>query len=63
MIIGNKGIKYGLSVPAAKQKAKGTVAKPLNVFGEDDDSGEETKAVGRDIARQGIRKLADSKVS
>jgi hypothetical protein len=60
MLIGNKNVKYGLTVP--KAKAKAPVAKPLNVFGDDDDSGDEAKAVGRDIARQGARKLADSKV-
>eukprot|EP00884_Botryococcus_braunii_P012394 jgi/Botrbrau1/21155/Bobra.0061s0049.1 len=63
MIIGNKGIKYGLSAPAAKQKAKAVVVKPLNVFGDDDESGDESKAVGRDIARQGVRKLADTKIA
>lgn len=63
MIIGNKGVKYGLTVPQAKQKAKVPAVKPLNVFGEDEDSGGEAQAVEREIVRQGAKKLADSKVS
>lgn len=63
MIIGNKGVKYGLTVPQAKQKGKVPAVKPLNVFGEDEDSGGEPQAVEREIVRQGAKKLADTKVS
>jgi hypothetical protein len=61
MLTGLKGVKYGLQ-PGAKSKAKPALQKPLNVFGVDDDSGDEAPTVGRDIARQAAKKQADKKV-
>lgn len=62
MLIGQKGVKYGLTVP--KPKAKPAAPPPKkSVFG-DDDSDEDAQAnVEQQIARQAARKQTDKKAS
>lgn len=65
MLIGEKGVKYGLQKPGPKKSvglAQGAAAakpKPTNVFGADSDSDED---VGAQIARQAEKKRAAAKV-
>lgn len=60
MIIGNKGVKYGLEVRKPKQSEKST-QKKASVFG-DDDSEDDHDNVEQQIARHAARKQADKKV-
>lgn len=62
LIIGQKGIKYGLQKPAGSRPAAPAPPKqPLGaLFGGDSDSEEED--VGSQIARQAAKKAADAKV-
>ena len=62
MLIGQKGIKYGLTVPASKNKS--ATAKPapkLAAFGDDDSDGEH-EAVPQQLARQAASKRSNTKV-
>lgn len=64
MIQGLKGVKYGLTVPASKNKAAPT-GKPgvvLTAFGGDDSDGEH-EAVPQQLARQAASKKSNNKVS
>lgn len=60
MITGQKGVKYGLSIPVPK-KAAPPRAKP-SIFG-DDESDDEHDNVERQISRHQARKQEDKKVS
>lgn len=60
MLSGFEGVRYGLTVP--KKASKPGIQKNLSAFGDDDDSGDEKKAVGKNIERQAQRKLSDQKV-
>lgn len=60
MIIGQKGVKYGLEVRKPNETAKAAEKKP-SVFG-DDDSGDDEDNVEAQIARQAERKKNDRKV-
>lgn len=61
LIIGQKGVKYGLHVRNIKQEdQKKTPAGRLAAFSADSDSDED---VGAQVARQAARKVADTKVS
>ena len=63
MIQGVKGVKYGLTVPASKQKAA-PKPKPVNAlaaFG--DDSDDEHEAVPQQLARQAASNKTNNKVS
>lgn len=63
MVIGQKGVKYGLQLrgpgSAAGAGAKPVAPKPTNVFGADSDSEED---VGTQVARQADKKRAAAKV-
>lgn len=66
MILGKKGVKYGLEVRQPKQanvskKDDPKTSKIKNVFG-DSDSEDEFEGVGEQIARQAVRKESDKKV-
>jgi hypothetical protein len=56
MIVGQKGVKYGLI-----NRKDNTQPGRLAAFGGDSDSDEDN--VGAQVARQAARKVADSKVS
>jgi hypothetical protein len=64
MIVGQKGVKYGLQLrtdkqaPAARQGG-GAAPGRLAAFGADSDSDDD---IGAQVARQAARKVADSKV-
>lgn len=61
MIIGQKGVKYGLHVRNTKQEEqKKPPAGRLAAFSADSDSDED---VGAQVARQAARKVADTKAS
>ena len=60
MILGQKGVKYGLQVRKPEKAAKPAPAKK-NVFGEDASDDEEDN-VERQIARHAARKQGDKKV-
>lgn len=68
MLIGQKGVKYGLTVrkPDGAKGGKPAAApakKKQSVFGGDDDSDEDPQQnVEAQIARQAARKQADKKV-
>jgi hypothetical protein len=61
MIVGQKGVKYGLHVrqPKQQEQQKPTTGR-LAAFSADSDSDED---VGAQVARQAARKVADSKVT
>ena len=62
MLIGQKGVKYGLTVPKQKSKQAAAPSKKKSVFGEEysDDDGQAN--VEQQIARQAARKQTDKKV-
>lgn len=60
MLIGQKGVKYGLHVRQPKQEQEKKPAGRLAAFSADSDDEED---VGAQIQRQAARKVADSKVS
>lgn len=60
MVIGQKGVKYGLQVKKPGPTAAPAGAKPPSVFGGDSDSEEET--VGAQVQRQAYAKKSDTKV-
>lgn len=60
MLIGQKGVKYGLQVRQPKKPSQ-TPAKKPSIF-EDDDSDEDQPNVEQQIARQASRKQTDKKV-
>lgn len=60
MIIGQKGVKYGLTVKGPKTSAASKTLKP-SVF-EAGDSDDEHDNVEQQIARQQVRKQDDQKV-
>jgi len=62
MILGQKGVKYGLEVRKPKETDKASNKKNRSVFGEEDDSEDEYDDVERQIARHAARKKTDKKV-
>ena len=61
ILIGQKGVKYGLTVRGAPGAQKKPVQPKKPVFGEDE-SDEEEANVEQQIARQAARKQTDKKV-
>ncbi|KAK9815608.1 hypothetical protein WJX72_006688 [[Myrmecia] bisecta] len=62
MLTGQKGVKYGLTIPSQKQKPKAAGVKgPIAAFAQDD-SDDEGNNVGRAVARQAATKRTDKKV-
>ena len=59
MLTGQKGVKYGLTVP--KKESKPLIKKNVFAFG-DDDSDDERKAVANRVNKQAQQKQADKKV-
>ena len=63
MLIGQKGVKYGLDVRGAKPKAKPTApVQKRSVFGDEDSDEDAGNNVEQQIARQAARKQTDKKV-
>jgi hypothetical protein len=65
MLIGQKGVKYGLDVrapPGAKPAAKAALAKKPSVFGDNESDDDQEQNVEKQIARQAARKQSDKKV-
>ena len=63
MLIGQKGVKYGLEVRGAKPKAKPTApVQKRSVFGDEDSDEDAGNNVEQQIARQAARKQTDKKV-
>lgn len=61
LIIGQRGVQYGLQVRKAPgAAAKPAAARPAAVFGMDSDSDDD---VGAQVARQAAKKQSDAKVS
>lgn len=61
MQVGRPGVKYGLTVPKAKQKQQAP-AKKQNLFGAEDSDDDGQAGVEQQIARQAARKQTDKKV-
>ena len=63
MLIGNKGVKYGLDVRGGKPKPKPTApVQKRSVFGDEDSDDDGGNTVEQQIARQAARKQTDTKV-
>jgi len=62
MLIGQKGVKYGLTVPKQKPKQAAAPPKKKSVFGEEDSDDDGQANVEQQIARQAARKQTDKKV-
>lgn len=63
MLIGQKGVKYGLQVRQAPgSKPEAPASRKKSVFGDSDEEDEAPDNVERQIARQAARKQTDKKV-
>lgn len=64
MLIGQKGVKYGLQVRApSNAKPAAPAVKKRSVFGDEDSEEEAEDNVEQQIARQAARKQTDKKVN
>ncbi len=61
MIVGRKGVKYGLEVRKPQQASKPAEKPSTSIFG-DEESDDEQHNVERQIARQAAKKQTDKKV-
>lgn len=61
MLVGQKGVKYGLITRKDEKKPAAKPAGRLAAFGGDSDSDEDN--IEAQVARQAARKVADTKVS
>ncbi len=62
MLLGQKGIKYGLTIPKQKTQQKPTTRGPIKAFAQDDSDEEPGNTVDQQVARQAATKRSDAKV-
>ncbi|KAK9827568.1 hypothetical protein WJX74_010906 [Apatococcus lobatus] len=64
MLLGQKGVKYGLTIPKQKAQQKKPAAKgPIKAFAQDESDEEQDNSVGLQVARHAATKQSDAKVA
>ena len=62
MLLGKKGVKYGLTIPKQNKQQKPTPTGPIKAFATDGSDEEGDNSVGVQVARHAATKQSDAKV-
>lgn len=63
MLLGKKGVKYGLTIPKQKAQQKPAAKGPIKAFAQEGSDEEQDNSVGLQVARHAATKQSDAKVA